>query len=232
MQSGDSDIPGFLSFPSSKPSGKWPGLLIFHGTDGLGPQHLEFAATLSQKGYTCLLPQWFGGISPRSHWSDLDPDDLQVFWQTLRNEPRIDSERCALLGFSRGGGLALLAASLLPEVKGVVIFFALTSWADGYADYHNFTFDRNNYLSFVKRITCPLLTLHGESDTVVPVNNSQLLENSFRRYNLAANFYYYPDVDHSFIWPGNIKFDSAANLQARNLMLDFLKQSMMEKFEA
>ena len=73
----------------------------------------------------------------------------------------------------------MLAASLLPGVKAVVNFFGLTAWADGYADYHNFTFVKEDHLSFVKHITCPLLTLHGESDTVVPVNNSQLLENSF-----------------------------------------------------
>lgn len=224
IESGDSTIPGFFSLPHSKVTGKWPGLLIFHGTDGLGPQHLEFAATLAPKGYACLLPQWFGGNSSRDHWRDLDPEDLKVFWQTLRNKPRIDSERCALLGFSRGGGLALLAASLLPDVKGVVNFFGLTSEADGYADYQKFTFDKDDYLSFIKQITCPLLTLHGKSDTVVPVSNSHRLENRCQNYNLtAANFHYYPNVEHSFIWPENIKFNTAANLQARNLMFDFLK---------
>ena len=33
MQSGDSSIPGFFSLPQSKATGKWPGLLIFHGTE-------------------------------------------------------------------------------------------------------------------------------------------------------------------------------------------------------
>ena len=225
MQSGDSAIPGFFSLPQSEPTGKWPGLLIFHGTDGLGSQHLEFATTLTQKGYACLLPQWFGGISSRPHWQDLDPNDLQVFWQTLRNDPRIDAQRCALLGFSRGGGLALLAASLLPEIKGVVNFFGLTSWADGYADYQNFSFhSKDNYLSFVKQIKCPLLTMHGESDTVVPATNSYRLEKSCQEYKLTADFHYYPGVEHSFIWPGNIKFNAVANQQTRRLMFDFLKQ--------
>ncbi|MCK5914997.1 MAG: dienelactone hydrolase family protein [Deltaproteobacteria bacterium] len=223
IQSGDSTIPGFFSLPQSEAPGKWPGLLIFHGTDGLGSQHLEFAASLAQKGYACLLPQWFGGDSSRDHWRDLDPEDLQVFWQTLRNEPRINSDRCALIGFSRGGGLALLAASLLPDVKGVVNFFGLTSWDDGYADYHNFSFEKNDYLSFVKRIKCPLLTMHGKSDTVVPVTNSYQLEKSCKDYSLTANFHYYPGVEHSFIWPGNNKFNPAANRQARSLMFDFLE---------
>ncbi len=224
MQSGDSAIPGFFSLPQSDTAKKWPGLLIFHGTDGLGPQHLEFARTLTQKGYACLLPQWFGGLSSRPHWRDLDPYDLKIFWQTLRNEPRIDAQRCALLGFSRGGGVALLAASLLPEVKGIVNFFGLTSWSNGYADYQNLTFDKDDYLSFVTRITCPLLTMHGESDTVVPATNSYRLESSWQKNNTAADFHYYPGVEHSFIWPENIKFDATANRQARALMFDFLKQ--------
>ena len=102
IQSGDSAIPDFFSLPQSKVTGKWPGLLIFHGTDGLGPQHLEFAATLTQKGYACLLPQWFGGVSSRDHWRDLDPDDLKVFWQTLRNEPYYWQSRLpAGVGFIR-----------------------------------------------------------------------------------------------------------------------------------
>ena len=223
MKSGDTTIPGFFSLPQSKADGKWPGLLIFHGTDGLGPQHLEFAAALTQKGYASLLPQWFGGISSRDHWCDLDPEDLQVFWQTMRNDPRIDNQRCALLGFSRGGGLALLAASLLPEVKGVVNFFGLTSWINGYADYRNFIFDKDDYLLFLKQIACPLLTLHGKSDTVVPATNSYQLEKSCQEYNMKADFHYYPGVEHSFIWTGNIKFDAAANRQVRNLMFDFLE---------
>ena len=243
MQSGDRAIPGFLSLPPSKPTGKWPGLLIFHGTDGLGPQHLEFVTALIQKGYACLLPQWFGGISSRARaiesdpiaacdpiaaWSDLEPDDLQVFWQTLRNDFRIDENRCALLGFSRGGGLALLAASRLPGVKGVVNFFGLTAWADGYADYRNFNFlSKDNYLSFLKHITCPILTMHGESDTVVPAANSYKLEKICQEYKLTADFHYYPGVEHSFIWPGNIKFNAAANQQTRSLMFNFLEVTLL-----
>ena len=223
MKSGDTTIPGLFSLPQPKPDRKWPGLLIFHGTDGLGPQHLEFAATLTQKGYACLLPQWFGGISSRAHWRDLIPDDIKVFWQTLRNDPRIETQRCALLGFSRGGGLALLAASLLPEVKGVVNFFGLTSWINGYADYQKFSFNKNDYLSFLKQITCPLLTLHGKSDTVVPTVNSYQLEKNCQNYNMTADFHYYPGVEHSFIWPENTKFNPAANQQARSLMFAFLK---------
>ena len=69
-------------------------------------------------------------------------------------------------------------------------------------------------LEFVAGIEAPVLALHGEADDVVPVDDTRRLEQACKRHGVAFEAATYPGVGHSFIWPGNARFDPAAAADA------------------
>ena len=106
-------------------------MIVLHGSDGFKPNHEEIARKLAAEGFAALAVSWFGGASARSHWRALRADDILHSVAFLKQQSTVDAEKLGLIGFSRGGGLALIMASLIPQVKSVVNYFGLTAWQGG-----------------------------------------------------------------------------------------------------
>jgi acetyl esterase/lipase len=66
----------------------------------------------------------------------------------------------------------------------------------------------------------PFLLIHGESDTMVPVDQSREGEAALRKAGVPVEAIYIPDVDHSFIG-ANPAATRDANLRAVNATFDF-----------
>lgn len=115
---GDINVPGILCVPKGQVAGA--AVIIFHGSDGLKPNHAEIARKLAQDGLTALALTWFGGASARSHWGAVRADDILTAVDFLKQLPMVEADKLGLIGFSRGGGLALIMASLLSQTKAVV----------------------------------------------------------------------------------------------------------------
>ena len=217
---GDIIIPGFLCLPEDQ--AVCATVIIFHGSDGHKSNHEGIARQLAQEGFAALSLTWFGGASARSHWSELRADDILQSITFLKQQSSVDTNKLGLIGFSRGGGLALIMASLLPQTKAVVNYFGLTAWQGGLEEFDHLPLNRSEPLDFIQKLSCPVLSFHGQSDTVVTVDNTDKLDAACQKYSVNHRFILYPDVNHSFVWPGD-KYDKAAHQSSWELTLDFFK---------
>jgi carboxymethylenebutenolidase len=220
---GDVKIPGFFCLPAGR--GPFPVVIVLHGSDGFKPNHAEIAKKLAKEGFAALAPTWFGGDPARPHWDAVRPEDIlaTVFW--LKKEAAVDASCLGFMGFSRGGGLALILGSLIPETKAIVNYFGFTSWSAERGDFPHLPLNKDALLDFVQRISGAILSFHGDLDAVVSVDNTYRLDEACRRFHVEHQYVIYSGVDHSFIWPGD-KYDQKAHLDSWQKALQFLRQHL------
>ncbi|MCP4369197.1 MAG: dienelactone hydrolase family protein [Deltaproteobacteria bacterium] len=224
IQAGEVHIPGHFFYPDG--DGPFATVVVFHGSDGFKPNHGEISHGLAGEGFAVLVPTWFGGHSLRSHWDKVHTQDLEQMANWLRNQPNVDSGRLGCMGFSRGGGLALIFSSLVRQTRAVVNYFGLTSWKCGLEEFPHLPLRKEDPLHFVQEIPCPILSFHGEKDTVVSVENTYQLDDACQRFGVEHNLVIYPDVNHSFVWSGD-KYNKNAHRDSWKRALKFLKLNLM-----
>jgi dienelactone hydrolase len=220
---GDINVPGYLCLPRNQ-SDCAP-VIIFHGSDGFKPNHAMIASKLAMAGFAALALTWFGGDSARAQWSEVHADDILSAVAFLKHLPGVDTDRLGLIGFSRGGGLALVMASLIPQTKAVVNYFGLTTWKGGLEEFDHLPLNKFEPLDFIKRLPCPVLSLHGENDTVVPAANTIAVDAACNQFGIDHRHILYPGVNHSFIWPGD-KYNQKAHLDSWDRTLEFFKKNL------
>lgn len=217
---GDATIPSLFFLPDGH--GPFSVVVIFHGSDGFQSNHADIAQKLAEAGFASFAMTWFGADPKRSHWDMLRHEDILAGVAWLKKEPAVDSKRLGLIGFSRGGGLALLMGALIPETRAVVNYFGLTSWQGGMQEFRHLPLNPSDHLEFVKNISCPILSFHGEKDTVVTVENTIQLDFACQKHGIDHTVILYPDLDHSFIWPGD-KYNKKAHLDSWDKTIRFFK---------
>ena len=220
---GDINVSGFLSLPKNQAA--CAAVIIFHGSDGFKPNHEMIARKLAKEGFAALALTWFGEAPPRSHWSKIHAEDIMQAVIYLEQLPTVDADRLGLIGFSRGGGLALIMASRIPQTKAVVNYFGLTAWKAGLEEFYHMSLNKSEPLGFIKNLSCPVLSFHGKKDTVVPVDNTIELDTACKKYGIDHRTILYSDVNHSFIWPGD-KYNQKAHLDSWNRTLKFFKKNL------
>jgi dienelactone hydrolase len=183
------------------------------------------ARKLAKEGFAALTLTWFGGGSSRSRWSAVRADDILQAVAFLEQQPAVDADRLGLIGFSRGGGLALIMAALIPQSKAVVNYFGLTAWKAGLEEFDYLPLNESEPLDFIRKLCCPVLSFHGEADTVVSANNTIELDMACKKYGVDHRYILYRGVNHSFIWPGD-KYDRKAHLDSWDKTLRFFKTNM------
>lgn len=131
---------GAVRIPGGKPGRKLPVLVVAHGGER-GTTALQFfrSGPLAA-GWVQVLPsyrserlfvtplRWYRSEAPPSPW-DRDVDDaLALLNAVLQRVPEADSTRVAVLGHSRGAGVALLMAVRDPRIRGVVDYSGPTDF--------------------------------------------------------------------------------------------------------
>jgi carboxymethylenebutenolidase len=221
---GDIRVPGILCLPEAQ-AASTP-IIVFHGSDGLKPNHKHIARKLAGEGFAALVVNWFGGASVRAHWSEVRADDILRAVDFLDQLPMIAADKLGFIGFSRGGGLALIMASLIPRTRAVVNYFGLTAWDGGLEELGYLPLSKAEPLDFVQNLSCPVLSFHGEADEVVAADNTIELDAACKKYGIDHRYLLYPDVNHSFVWPGD-KYNQKAHLTSWKLVLDFFKSNLL-----
>lgn len=131
---------GAVRVPGGEPGRRLPVLAVLHG-GSRGTTGLELLRTGEvADGWVQVLPtfrserlylrpfRWYRSEGPPSPW-DRDVDDAMALLDAvLQSVPEADSSRIALLGRSRGAGVALLMAVRDPRVRGVVTYSGPTDF--------------------------------------------------------------------------------------------------------
>lgn len=131
---------GAVRVPGGEPGRRLPVLVLLHG-GSRGTTGFQFSRSGEiADGWVQVLPtfrserlylrpfRWYRSEGPQSPW-DRDVDDaLALLEAALEAVPEADGERLALLGRSRGAGVALLMAVREPRVRGVVTYSGPTDF--------------------------------------------------------------------------------------------------------
>lgn len=102
-------VGGKLSLPEV--SGKAPAVLVLHSRAGIDGTGMFYTEALNRAGIATLEIQMFQGAAqmPRDSRQNL-PHAFGAL-KYLAENPAIDAERIGVMGFSRGGGLAIMTAT-------------------------------------------------------------------------------------------------------------------------
>jgi carboxymethylenebutenolidase len=149
----------------------------------------RYAGVLASQGFAVYLLHYFDRTG--TQFADKQtifrnfPVWMKTLWDAIsfvEKQPQVDAGRIALLGFSLGAYLSLANSAIDDRVKIVVEFFG------GMPKEMNL---------FMKRL-CPVLILHGEADSTVPVEEAHNLQKLLEKKNIPYEIKIYPGVGHGF----------------------------------
>ena len=195
-------VVGYLYLPKQA-SGPVPALILKHGSGGLdgptGDNIRRWAETLANWGVAAFVVDSFGprhitqtGTDQAQLSSAADLADALSALKVLAADPRIDATRIGVMGWSRGGGPAMLSA-LDSTVRNV-----LGDGAPRFAAH--IVLYGPAMLQYRDKATdgAPFLFLHGGADDYVPVGPTREWADWIRSMGNAVTFVAYPGAYHDF----------------------------------
>jgi dienelactone hydrolase len=180
-----------------------PAVVMLHGSTGQGAQEWYYAGLLNSWGVAVLAVDSFAGRDVKDTLFDQSAvseasmmADAYAALNLLSRDPRIDSHRIGIIGFSKGGGPALLAAleryrRVLAEGRNrFALHVAFYPWC-------GFAFRDETATG------APILILSGGMDRVTPAALCEGFAGRLRRDNpgLPLEMETYPAGGHAFDYP-------------------------------
>jgi len=216
-QSDNLVLTAFMAMPNSKPP--YPAVVFLHGCSGIGlsgslsSTYSSWMRQLTQEGYAVLAidsatPRGFGSTCGRPERKTMyyeRPGDAYSGLAYLQSREDIISNRVGLVGWSQGGGIALLtivtksigrpAPPPLYDFKAAIAFYPSAC-----SDRHQsrpFTEVQPNSWSTV----APLLVLQGAKDNWTPSKPCADFIDAAKDRGEPVQIVVYPEAAHSFDAP-------------------------------
>ena len=206
---------GVLATPAI--TGRHPAIVLIPGSAGWRPAYAQLAQLFADSGFVTLAIDYY----PETGRDSSRADKLRMWpvWQaTIRNAihylqqlPMVSPQRVALVGYSRGASLAVSAARTEPAVRAVV-------------DYYGAGGAGPDSLYVEVRDFPPLLILHGDADSLVPVQAAYDLRDRVLAHGGEVELHIYPGAQHGFNAPWAAYSPAAAQDAWRRTMVFLRKQ--------
>jgi carboxymethylenebutenolidase len=177
------------AFVPSNNGQRFPAVISLYGSGGGFAGMTEPASLLASQGFAVYILHYFDRTG--TSFADKDtifrhfPIWVKTLWDAISHvekEPNIDPERIGLLGFSLGAYLSLSDAAVDKRVRAVVEFFGGIP----------------KEMRFFMRRFCPVLILHGDADTTVPVEEAYHLQKVLEKKSMPYEMQIYPGAGHGF----------------------------------
>lgn len=100
--------------------GPRPGIIVLSGSDGGAYEHV--AGLLASHGYPAFALAYFNMENLPTELGNIPLEYIEKGIQWMKAQMAVDGKKLALMGWSRGGELALLVGATFPEIKLVIAF--------------------------------------------------------------------------------------------------------------
>ncbi|MBT8120109.1 MAG: dienelactone hydrolase family protein [Gammaproteobacteria bacterium] len=228
---GDTIMKGMLAYDDDI-KGKRPGVLIVHEWWGHNKHARDKARMLAKEGYVAFAVDMYGNRKNAEH-----PDDAGKFssavagnmplakarfiaaMDTLKQQPNVESDQLAAMGYCFGGGVVLNMARMGVELKGVTSF-------------HGSIATKNP----AKKgdIKTRIMVFNGADDPFVKAEQITALKEEMANAGVDFEFINYPGAKHSFTNPDAdatgkkfnlpLQYNAAADKDSWQKNLEFYKE--------
>lgn len=207
-------------------AGPHPVVLILPGSDGLHDDYIRLAREYAAQGFDAATGCWFAF-----------PDATDTIRTDCANGPTFDgvsegsvasvdalvaaaldatgapADRLAIIGYSRGGGAALLRAARTGARNPIVdISGMVTGKVGGWPSPYR-TADVNVVASS-PAIHAPTLALHGMDDSIVVPTQTMLLAAGLQNAGTSVTVHWYPGSNHDLLNHPDTRADVIARSSA------------------
>lgn len=206
-------------------AGKYPAVIVIHENAGLSDHIRDVARRLTKQGFVALAPDYLsrlGGTmkaNPKGEglakiremvpWQQVAEDTASGF-QYLRVLPDVRGEQQALMGFCWGGEMAFAAATQIPSLDAVVVYYGRSP----------------NPLDQVKNIRAPVMAHYGEKDPGVNKGIPET-EAAMKKFNKSYDYKIYSGAQHAFNNDANPeRYQAQASKEAWERTLAFLRKNL------
>lgn len=212
---------GVLECPDD--TGPHAGVVLLHGAVGWRPELVDLASAFADQGLVVLTLDYYaetgrtptGSVEKLAAWPGYQAAVRRAV-EYLQSLPSISGEPIGLVGFSRSAFLAISVASSLPGVGAVVAFYG--GGGGGPASLEE----------DVKGLP-PVLILHGDADSVVPVSFAYALRDAVVASGGEAELHVYPGAGHSFNAPFSSGYSAKAADDAHGWTIEFLLRQLVSR---
>ena len=198
-QQGDTVLKGMIAYDDTI-TGKRPGVLVIHEWWGHNPYARKRAKMLAELGYTALAVDMYGDGKTADH-----PDDAGKFSKavgsnpalakarfdaalnTLKQQPTVNANHIAGIGYCFGGGILLNMARMGTDIDGVV-------------SYHGSLATSNP--AKAGDIKTQIRVFNGADDPFVKPEHIAAFKQEMDAAGVNYRFINYPGAVHSFTNPG------------------------------
>ncbi len=161
-------------------------LLYFHGNGVNIGANVEEVYRFHKLGFDVLLIDYRGyGLSTGNFPSEAQIyQDIEVVWNYLVNQRKINPQNILVYGHSLGGAIAIELATRYPKMAGLIIQSSFTSIQDmvNYIGgiYRFFPIklllhQKFDSMTKLRKLDIPIMLVHGEEDISVPAYMSEEL---------------------------------------------------------
>ncbi len=225
-------VKGYLAIPQW--GQKLPGLVYLRGgIKNVGMVRVQRVIQWAAEGMVVIAPFYRGnkGGEGNEDFCGEDRNDAFTAFDLLESLPNVDKEALHVLGFSRGGVMAILTAIARPQVTTV------TCW-NGVSDMFLTYEERVDLRRMMKRVIggtpnkyperyawrtplhdlgdlrAKVLIIHGEQDEHVSIEHAYSLERTCMELCKSVSTWYFPQFPHQF----PVKYQRAILTDAANWM--------------
>jgi dienelactone hydrolase len=194
-------IAGELRIPRAG-TDRLPAVVLLHGSGGVGGNVDDWAQMFNSMGIAAFIVDSFTARGIQSTVNDQDQlgrlamtVDAYRALEMLAKHPRVDPDRIALMGFSRGG-----QATLYASLKRFQKMHGPTG--AGFAAYLPFYPNcATAYLDDEDVADRPIRIFHGAADDYVPAGPCRTYVGRLRKAGKDVQLTEYPEAHHVFDWP-------------------------------